>query len=98
MQWKIKLEFTPDGGETITREIGSITRPIADLRPEEIGLTLAEGQELGTRYRAPDDQRPDTYLYALLSPMHSLRRAAALQRHPHEVRSDCVWGLSLSGA
>jgi hypothetical protein len=41
MQWTIKLEFTPDGGEPIGREIGSITRPFADLKPEEIGLTLA---------------------------------------------------------
>jgi hypothetical protein len=46
MQWTIKLEFTPDGGETIRHEIGTITRPTADLRPEEIGLTLAEGHEL----------------------------------------------------
>jgi hypothetical protein len=46
MRWTFKLEFTPDGGETITHEIGTITRPIADLRPEEIGLTLAEGHEV----------------------------------------------------
>jgi hypothetical protein len=31
---------------TIRHEIGTVTQPIADLRPEEIGLTLAEGHEL----------------------------------------------------
>ena len=46
MQWTIKLEITPDGGGTISHEIGTITRPIGDLKSEEIGLTLAEGHEL----------------------------------------------------
>jgi hypothetical protein len=46
MQLTIKLEFTPDGGKTINHPMGTINRPIADLRPEEIGLTLAEGHEL----------------------------------------------------
>jgi hypothetical protein len=26
MQWTIKLEFTPESGETVSHEIGSITR------------------------------------------------------------------------
>jgi hypothetical protein len=30
----------------ITYDIGTITRPIADLSSEEIGLTLEEGQQL----------------------------------------------------
>ena len=42
----IRLELTPDGNPPITYEIGTVTRPIADLSPEEIGLTLEEGQQL----------------------------------------------------
>jgi hypothetical protein len=42
----IRLELTPDGNPPITYDIGTITRPIADLSPEEIGLTLEEGQQL----------------------------------------------------
>jgi hypothetical protein len=70
MQWTIELEFTPDGGGTISHEIGKITRPIADLKPEEIGLTLAEGHEL----------------YCQLNPsmvrlLHSNRRAERMCDH-----------------
>ena len=46
MKWTIRLELTPDGNPPITYEIGTITRRIADLSPEEIGLTLEEGQQL----------------------------------------------------
>ena len=46
MQWTIKLECTPDGGPTRTYEIGRLTRPIGNLKPEEIGLTLAEGRDV----------------------------------------------------
>jgi hypothetical protein len=46
MKWTIRLELTPDGNPPITYDIGTITRPIADLSPEEIGLTLEEGQQL----------------------------------------------------
>lgn len=46
MKWTIRLELTPDGNPPVTFEIGSITRPIADLSQEEIGLTLEEGQQL----------------------------------------------------
>jgi hypothetical protein len=46
MKWTIRLELTPDGNPPITYDIGTITRPIADLLPEEIGLTLEEGQQL----------------------------------------------------
>jgi hypothetical protein len=46
MKWTIRLELTPDGNPPITYEIGTITRSIADLLPEQIGLTLEEGQQL----------------------------------------------------
>ena len=46
MKWTIRLELTPDGNPPITFDIGTITRRIADLSPEEIGLTLEEGQQL----------------------------------------------------
>jgi hypothetical protein len=46
MKWMIRLELTQDGNPPITCDIGTITRPIADLSPEEIGLTLEEGQQL----------------------------------------------------
>jgi hypothetical protein len=46
MKWTIRVELTPDGNAPITYEIGTISRPIADLAPEQIGLTLEEGQQL----------------------------------------------------
>jgi hypothetical protein len=46
MKWTIRLELTPDGNPPITYDIGTISRPIADLSPAEIGLTLEEGQQL----------------------------------------------------
>ena len=46
MKWTIRIELTPDGNPPITYEIGTVTRAIADLSPEEIGLTLEEGQQL----------------------------------------------------
>jgi hypothetical protein len=46
MKWTIRVELTPDGNPPITYDIGTITRPIADLSPEQIGLTLEEGQQL----------------------------------------------------
>src|ERR1700733_8293638 len=46
MKWTIRLELTPDGNAPITSDIGTINRPIADLSPEQIGLTLEEGQQL----------------------------------------------------
>lgn len=45
MTWTIRIELTPDGNEPITRDVGTITRPIVDLSPEQIGLTLEEGQQ-----------------------------------------------------
>jgi hypothetical protein len=49
MKWTIRLELTPDGNPPITYDIGTITRRIDDLCPEEIGLTLEEGQQLPRR-------------------------------------------------
>jgi len=46
MKWTIRIELTPDGNEPISCEIGTITRPIADLSPEQLGLTVEEGQQL----------------------------------------------------
>jgi hypothetical protein len=46
MKWTIRIELTPDGNEPITRDVGTITRPIADLYPEQVGLSLEEGQQL----------------------------------------------------
>jgi hypothetical protein len=47
VKWTIRIEVTldDDNGPT-TRDVGTITRPIADLSPEQIGLTLEEGQQL----------------------------------------------------
>jgi hypothetical protein len=92
MKWTIKLEFTPDGGETITHDIGTITRPIADLRPEEIGLTSAEGHEVvrDIERRMIGDQ---IHAYTLC-----FRRCPHCgQRQPFkDVRTKCV--LTLFGA
>jgi hypothetical protein len=62
MKWTIRLELTPDGNRPITYDIGTITRPIADLSPEEIGLTLEEGQQLlaESRYRSLAARRTPT--------------------------------------
>jgi hypothetical protein len=46
MKWTIRIELTPDDDSRITSEIGTITRPIGDLLPAQIGLTLEEGQQL----------------------------------------------------
>jgi hypothetical protein len=46
MKWTIRLELTSEGNPPITYEIGTLTRPTAELSPEEIGLTLEDGQQL----------------------------------------------------
>jgi hypothetical protein len=46
VKWTIRIEITQGGKGPTTRDIGTITRPIADLLPEQIGLTLEEGQHL----------------------------------------------------
>jgi hypothetical protein len=50
-RWTIRIELTPDGSKPITCDIGTITRPTADLSPEQIELTLEEGQQ-GQRLHA----------------------------------------------
>jgi hypothetical protein len=47
MKWTIRVEVTPDGTDPIDYEISTITRPIADLAPEQIGLMLEESQHRG---------------------------------------------------
>lgn len=82
----------PDGGETIRHELGTISRPIADLRPEEIGLTFAEGHELvrDIERRMISDQ---IHIYTLC-----FRRCTHCgQRQPFkDVRTKCV--LTVFGA
>jgi len=46
MRWTITLEFTPDGGQPLVRQISTISRSMTDVRPEEVGLTLQKGREL----------------------------------------------------
>jgi hypothetical protein len=36
MEWTIRLELTPDGNPPITYHNGTVTRPVADLSPEEL--------------------------------------------------------------
>lgn len=35
MKWNIQIEFTPDRNKPIQIDVGTITRPIADLHPEQ---------------------------------------------------------------
>jgi hypothetical protein len=46
MRWTVKLELVRDDGVTAIHQLATITRPIVDLRPEEIGLTMEEGRAL----------------------------------------------------
>ncbi len=46
VKWTIRIEVTLDGKGPSGHDVGTITRPIADLSPEQIGLTLEEGQQL----------------------------------------------------
>lgn len=38
----IRVELTPDGNPPIIYDIGTIIRPIADLSPEQLGLTVGD--------------------------------------------------------
>jgi hypothetical protein len=49
MRWTVKLELVRDDGITAIHQLATITRPIADLQPEEIGLTMEEGRALARR-------------------------------------------------
>jgi hypothetical protein len=46
MKWTIRIELTPEGNEPITRDVGTITRPIADLHPEQAGLSPEEDRQV----------------------------------------------------
>jgi hypothetical protein len=46
VRWTVRLELVREDGITATRELATIIRPMVDLRPEEIGLTLEEGRAL----------------------------------------------------
>ena len=48
MKWTIRVELTPDGTAHCPR-CGYDHTPIADLYPEQIGLTREEGQQLLSR-------------------------------------------------
>ena len=82
----IRLGLTPDGNPPLTYEIGTLTRLIADLFPEEIGLTLDDGQQL---------LRP-----IWVQIIGGQARAYALCRrgHLHQVSSNGSWRVSISRA
>ena len=44
MKWTIRLELTPVGNPPITYDIGTITRPIADLSPGQFLLQRHRGE------------------------------------------------------
>ena len=46
MKWTIRIEFSVDGKEPSSCVVGTITRPVVDVLPEQIGLSLEEGQQL----------------------------------------------------
>jgi len=86
MRWTIRVELTPDGNPPITYDIGTITRPIADLSPEQIGLTLEEGQQLLRRIQV-EIIRSQAHAYALC------RRACVDCGRPKrikDIRTKCV--------
>jgi hypothetical protein len=86
MKWTIRVELTPDGNPPITYDIGTITRPIADLSPEQIGLTLEEGQQLLRRIQV-EIIRSQAHAYALC------RRACVDCGRPKrikDIRTKCV--------
>src|SRR5258708_35767721 len=86
MNWTIRVELTPDGNPPITYDIGTITRPIADLSPEQIGLSLEEGQQLLRRIQV-EIIRSQAHAYALC------RRAFVDCGRPKrikDIRTKCV--------
>jgi hypothetical protein len=46
MRWTLKLELTADDGATHAHELGSISRSMHHVQPDEVGLTLEEGRVL----------------------------------------------------
>src|ERR1700694_3030801 len=86
MKWTIRVELTPDGNPPITYDIGTIIRPIADLSPEQIGLTLEEGQQLLRRIQV-EIIASQAHAYALC------RRACVDCGRPKrikDIRTKCV--------
>jgi len=86
MKWTIRIELTPDDNEPITYDIGTITRPIVDLAPEQIGLTLEEGQQILRRIQV-QITASQAHAYALC------RRPCEYCRKPKlikDVRTKCV--------
>ncbi len=86
MRWIVKLDLVRDDGVTETRELGTISRPAADLQPEDVGLTLAEGRALiGDIERAMIGDQ--VHIYTL-----SLRHCpdCGQLQHFKDVRTKCV--------
>jgi hypothetical protein len=86
MKWTIRIELTPDDNEPITYDIGTITRPIADWAPEQIGLTLEEGQQILRRIQV-QIIASQAHAYALC------RRPCEYCRKPKlikDIRTKCV--------
>jgi hypothetical protein len=52
MQWTIILEATTGWGERTSTPVYTFSRPMLDLKPEQIGLTLAEAKTLLARLQA----------------------------------------------
>ncbi len=46
MRWVVRIDLLIDDKVVQSREVGTIDRPTIDARPEDVGLTLAEGREL----------------------------------------------------
>ena len=49
MQWTIILEATTGWGERTCTPVYTLSRPTLDLKPEQVGLTLAEAKTLLAR-------------------------------------------------
>jgi hypothetical protein len=49
MQWTIILEATTGWGERTCTPVYTFSRPTLDLKPEQVGLTLAEAKTLLAR-------------------------------------------------
>jgi hypothetical protein len=46
VRWTLKMELVREDGATEAYDLGSITRSMNDVRPEEVGLTLEEARTL----------------------------------------------------
>ena len=50
MKWTIRIELTPEGNEPMTCDVDTMTRPIADLHPEQVGPSHEEGRQAFGRF------------------------------------------------